>query len=196
MPNLLPEGYENDVITEDDLVDNLPVGYRNGVSFDYELLGDFRRDGKHKILDSDGIESWKSWVINCINTERYKHLAYGTDFGIELDLVFAAESREEAESILSRQCTEAILADPYGRTEYIDNIEIEWPRSDSIQFSCTLHGIQSVTIDITAFLTKSILQEDDEDYPIPVPPPVVDQGTASVLGVGVLGKIILGSDGT
>lgn len=184
MPNLLPIGYEDEVITEEDLMDDEPIGYRNGVSFDYELA-DFRRDGKYRMLDSDGIESWRSWVINCINTERYKHLAYGTDFGIELDLVFAAESREEAESILARQCTEAILADPYGRTDYIDNIEIDWPYPDSIMFSCTLHGVQDVTIDITAFLTKSIFPDESAGTNFPA-------GSSGVLGVGILGEMVLG----
>lgn len=193
MPNLLPVGYETEIITEEDLLDEQPIGYRNGLSFDYEL-GDFRRDGKNKILDSDGIESWRSWTINCISTERYKHLAYSTDFGIELDPVFAAASREEAESLLTRQCTEAILADPYERTAYIDNVVIDWPYPDGILFSCTLHGRTDVTIDITAFLTKSIFP--DEEEPIPVPPPVVGDDTSAVLGVAVLGKMILGSNGT
>ena len=97
MANLLPLGFEDEVITEADLVEDKPIGYRNGIAFDYRN-GDFMRDGKNKILDSDGIESWKSWCINCIQTERYKHLAYPTDFGIELDLVFGAETHEMAES--------------------------------------------------------------------------------------------------
>lgn len=188
MPNLLPTGYETEVITAEDLENDGPIGYKNGVSFDYEL-GDFRRDGKNKILDSDGIESWKSWVINCMQTERYKHLAYGTDFGVEFDKVFAASSREEAESILTRQVTEAILADPYGRTEYIDNIEIIWPYPDSLQLSATLHGIQDVTIDVTAYITRSIFADDESSYV----PPVVDTGTTAVLGTGVLGEMILGT---
>lgn len=190
MPNLLPTGYETEVITEEDIVDEQPIGYRHGVSFDYEL-GDFRRDGKNKILDSDGIESWKSWVINCMQTERYKHLAYSTDFGIELDKVFGASSREEAESILIRQVTEAILADPYGRTKFIDNIEIIWPYPDALQLTATLHGIQDVSIDVTADITRSIFPEDDSS----TVPPAVDDGSSSVLGKGVLGKMVLGYAG-
>ena len=153
MPNLLPQGYEEEVITESDLVEDQPIGYLNGVAFDY-VTGDFARDGKNRMLDSDGIESWKSWCINCIQTERYKHLAYSSDFGIELDPVFRAESREEAESILTREITEAILADQYGRTQYIENIEYNWPAPDSIEVNATLHGIDDVTIDIVAYITK------------------------------------------
>lgn len=153
MPNLLPEGYEEKIITAADLAEEQPVGYLNGIAFDYKT-GDFRRDGKNRMLDSTGIESWQSWVINCICTERYKYLAYGTDFGIELDKVFAAKTREEAESILARQITEAVLADPYGRTEYVESLAFSWPRPDAVKADAVLHGISDVTIDITAYITR------------------------------------------
>lgn len=153
MPNLLPEGYEDEVILDEDLVQERPIGYRNGSAFDYET-GDYRRDGKNKILDSDGIESWKAWCINCLSTERYKHLAYSTDFGIELDKIFAAESREEAESILTREITEAIMADGYQRAAYVESIEYEWTAPDSIAARVVIQGIQDVSIDITAYITR------------------------------------------
>jgi len=153
MPNLLPEGYEYEIITDADRLEEQPIGYRNGSAFDYEI-GDYRRDGKYKILDSDGVESWKAWVINCMSTERYKHLAYSTDFGIELDKVFAAGSREEAESILARQITEAVLADDYKRTEYVESLEFSWPAPDAILVRAVLHGYEDVTIDVTAYITR------------------------------------------
>ena len=153
MPNLLPEGYDDEIITEEDIEDEEPKGYRNGIAFD-EAIGDFKRDGGHRLLDSDGIESWRSWCTNCMQTERYKHLAYSTDFGIELDAVYAAESREEAESILVREITEALLADPYERTEYVEDIEIQWTQADAAVVKATIHGKEDVTIDVTAYITK------------------------------------------
>lgn len=156
MPNLLPEGYETEIITAADLTEDRPIGYRNGVAFDYDNeIWDFKRDGRNRMLDSDGIESWKSWVINCMQTERYKHLAYSSDFGIQLDLAFAAESREEAESILTREITEAIMADEYGRTEYIASIDFTWTAPDSVRVDTILHGIEDVTIDVTAYITRT-----------------------------------------
>ena len=151
--NLFPEGYEEEIITEEDLASQNPTGYRNGVSFDYDM-GDFRRDGMNKLLDSDGIESWKSWCINCLYTERYKHLAYSSDFGIEIDAVMKASSREEAESILTRQITEALMADPYKRTDYVSEITYEWTAPDTVIVKVTIHGIYDVTIDITAYITR------------------------------------------
>lgn len=153
MPNLLPEDYEAEVVTVEDVESEKPVGYRNGLSFDYEN-GDFCLDGRNKILDSNGIESWKSWCINCTMTERYAHLAYGTDFGIEWEAVFAAVSREEAESILVRQITEALLADPYERTDYVEDVEIDWTAPDAIAVRVVVHGMHDATIDFTAYITK------------------------------------------
>ena len=60
MPNLLPFGVEEEIITEEDLVEYGPIGYKNGVAFDYEEIGDFKRDGRNRMLDCDGIESWRS----------------------------------------------------------------------------------------------------------------------------------------
>lgn len=151
--NLFPEGYETEVITPDELTAEKPTGYRNGISFD-SGLGDFLRDGMHKLLDSDGVESWKSWCINCLRTERYKHLAYSSDFGIEVDKAMKATSREEAESILARQITEALLADPYKRAKYIEKISFEWTAPDAVCVDVTIQGVDDTTIDITAYITQ------------------------------------------
>lgn len=150
--NLFPEDYETETIDDDEVESQGVVGYKPGVAFDAKL-GDFIRDGKNQLQDSTGIESWQSWVFNCLQTQRYAHLAYGTDFGIEYDKVFAAESREEAENILTRQITEAIMADPYGRAAYVEDIEFEWPAADAVQISATIVGIDDVTIDVTVYVT-------------------------------------------
>lgn len=151
--NLFPEGYEEEIITDADLAEKRTTGYLNGVAFDHQL-GDFPRDGMNKMLDSNGIESWKTWCINCLQTERYKHLAYSTDFGIELEAAMNATSREEAENILTRQITEALLADPYERTAYVQDITFDWNAQDAVTVSCTIRGVDDVTIDITAYITR------------------------------------------
>ena len=151
--NLFPAGYEDEVVTLEDLASEQPAGYRNGIAFNSQT-GDFLRDGMNKLLDCTGIESWKSWCINCLQTERYKHLAYTSDFGIEIDQAMRASSREEAESILTRQITEAIMADPYKRTKYIEEITYNWTAPDSVTVAVTIHGVEDVTIDITAYITR------------------------------------------
>ena len=151
--NLFPEGYENETVTAEDLVSEKPTGYKNGIAFD-SMRGDFLRDGMNKMLDSDGVESWKSWCSNCLQTERYKHLAYGPRFGINVDKAMKSKSREEAESILTREITEAILADPYKRTRYVKDITFDWTAPDAVIVDVTICGIEDATIDITAYITR------------------------------------------
>lgn len=153
MANLFPTGYEEAVITQADLKSELPIGYRNGIAFDYETC-DFIRDGKNKILDSDGIESWKSWCIICIQTERYAHLACPSYFGIDTSAAMRAKSREEAESILTREITEAIMADPYKRTRYVEDLEFDWTAPDTVRVNAVIHGIDDVSIDLVAYISK------------------------------------------
>lgn len=151
--NLFPLGYDEQELAEDDIVEEAAIGYQNGPAFDDEL-GDFLRDGGNRILDSDGIDSWISWCKNCIATERYKHLAYDDDFGIEIEAAMNAESREEAESILTRQITEALMADPNGRVEYVEQLDFTWTAADAVEITAIIHGINDVTIDVTAYITK------------------------------------------
>lgn len=152
--NLLPKSYEaeQDLMAED-LTEENTVRYPNGIAFDYDA-GDFVRDGKNKLADSNGIESWKSWCINSLMTERYKYLACSTNFGIELDPVFRANSRDEAESILTRQITEAIMADPYERAKYVSEIEYAWEAPDAVIARVAIQGVDDVSIDVTAYITK------------------------------------------
>ena len=153
--NLLPKPYdtEKNLSAETSDGEKNTVLYKNGIKFDYKK-GDFERDAKYRLIDSEGIESWASWCINCIQTNRYKHLAYSSNFGVDMDSVFEADSPEEAESVLIREITEALLADPYQRTAYISDIDIVWETPDSIKVYVIIQGVDDVTIDITAYLTK------------------------------------------
>lgn len=151
--HLFPLGIETEQVTINKINDKNTMGYRGGIAFD-NRHGDFLCDGMDKIMDCSGIESWKSWCINCMETERLKYLGYSSDFGISTAEAFRARTREEAEAILTREITEAILADPYKRGEYVENITFSWAEPDSLTAAVTIHGIENVTIDITANITK------------------------------------------
>ncbi len=146
--NLFPEGYKTEVIEFPTLAGDTIIGYKPGIAFANEA-GDFVRDGKYRLIDNSGIESLKNWIINCLHTQRYAHLAYDTDFGIDIESVFKAESRAEAESILAREITEALLADKYSRIEYLSDMSFEWTAADAVVVSFVVHAINAVTIDIT-----------------------------------------------
>ena len=147
--NLFPENILTAEITDT----KKTVGYRPGLPFDCET-GDFVQDGKHRIQDADGTQSWADWCRFCLMTERYQHLAYTTDFGIETEEAFAAENREKAEALLTRQITEALKADPYGRTAYVEDVKFLWNAPDAVTVTVTVCGIDRVSIDVTANLTR------------------------------------------
>lgn len=157
MPNLFPEGYETETVELSELAEDTTIGYRGGMAFDNEK-GDYIRDGKNKILDSSGIESWKCWCINCLSTQRYAHLAYSTDFGIDIEAAMKAESHAEAESILTREITDALMADPYDRTDYIYDISFNWETPDSVLVHLTIKGIDDVTLDLLASILGDTVQ--------------------------------------
>lgn len=144
--NLFPEGYESEIAPE--LAEDTIIGYKPGIAFNDEA-GDFVRDGKYRLVDNSGVDSLKNWVVNCLQTQRYAHLAYDTDFGIDIESVFKAESRAEAESILAREITEALLADKYSRIKYLSDMSFEWIDADAVVVSFVVHAINAVTIDIT-----------------------------------------------
>lgn len=151
MPNLFPEGYEEEEITQDELKDDEPVGYKEGVYFDEEL-GDFHRDGRYRIGYATGIKSWEQWCINCLSTERGKYPLYGR-FGIATEEGFKAGDRKKTESILTREICEALQADPYGRTKYVSDVTFDWTTApDALVVKSTVVGIDDVTIDITTVL--------------------------------------------
>lgn len=154
MANLFPTGYTSDLpIGGSDEKTDTKIGYKPGISFDYNT-GDFVRDGKNRVVGSSGLESWWSWCVNCLQTERYAHLAYSTDFGIEKEAIFNAKSRAEAESILTRQISEALLADPYERTDYVEVLYIEWIEPSSVFVFARVHGIADASIDIQTYITR------------------------------------------
>lgn len=151
MPNLFPEGYDEDVVTLDELQDDEPVGYKEGVYFDEEL-GDFYRDGRYRLGYATGIKSWEQWCINCLSTERDKYPLYGT-FGIATAEAFKTNDRKKAESILTREICESLQADPYGRTKYVSDVRFDWTKApDALVVESTVVGIDDVTIDITTVL--------------------------------------------
>lgn len=150
MAELFPEGYADEVISEDEIAGEDSAGFMPSIFFSSED-GDFPRDGKNQTVVATGIEAWQQWCEKCIKTGRYKYLAYDTDYGIDTDEAFSAETKEEAESILTREITEAVLADPYQRAAYVESIEYDWTVApDAVRVDVQIVGIDDVTIDVTA----------------------------------------------
>ena len=151
MADLFPSGYENEVVTMEEITDQKETGYRESVYFDPETF-DFIRDGQYRVKSATGLEAWEQWCMACLMTERGVFPAYSDKFGIKTEEAFQAESRELAESILTREICESLANDPYGRTKYVSDVEFDWFDADALEISVTVVGIDDVTIDITTTL--------------------------------------------
>lgn len=126
--------------------------YKAGPLWDYEL-GDFVTDGSNKALYGSGYDDWKLWCIKSILTQRWAHLAYSTNTGIEADQAFAQPDREAVESAFERTITEALLADPMGRTSQVQDFIFSWD-SDTLILECKVIGKDGQTADIKVNLNS------------------------------------------
>lgn len=70
-----------DFISEDSQYD---TQYKRSMKWDPEL-GDFVRDGAHRIKECDGKEAFAIWCFKIAQTERYRCLAYPDSIGTEME---------------------------------------------------------------------------------------------------------------
>ena len=151
--NLLPEDFydEDQEMSVEDIEDEKYTGYKDSYYFEIEQ-GDFLRDGSNKVILCSGFDAWTQWCEKCLLTQRGSCLAYDTDFGIDAELAFAADSKEEAENILRTEITEALNADPFSRLDYIDEITFNWTAPDAVEIFAVIVGIDGNTAEISATL--------------------------------------------
>lgn len=133
----LPEEIEEEQIFDEDLVT---------VHFDFESL-DVQIDANGKVRTLTGFDAYKQWVIKCVLTERYKYLAYDTDFGVEIEGTMAADyTREVAIMEIKRSITEALLVDE--RTVSVTDVNVRW-EGDNFFFEFeveSVFGIDSFSV--------------------------------------------------
>lgn len=101
--------------------------YNPSVYFDYEL-GDFLRDGAHRMVESDGKTAYIQWCRKIVETERFTCLAYGTDVGTEMYDALNKGDYKAVESSVERTITEALMINP--KTEYVREFEFSWVNAD------------------------------------------------------------------
>ena len=156
MANLFPEDMEDEDLELEQLeeqIDEEPVGYKPSVCFD-DGLEDFKRDGSMKLVECSGLEAWIQWCKKVIQTKRYVCQAYSDDIGIDIEQAFQAGSRDEAESILENEIVEALEADPYGRTEFVQSVTFQWKNPDSVEVLCKVIGIDSNEAELQAVIER------------------------------------------
>lgn len=148
--NLFPEDIEEDILDDEE---EGVTSYKTGPYFDTEK-GDLLLNGAGQILLGDSVEVWAVWCEKIINTPRYSCDLYSTDVGIDYEAIFAADDREEAETILENEITEALSVDPYGRMMYVQSVECEWLSSDSIAVEVTVVGLENEVVTIDTVINK------------------------------------------
>lgn len=113
MPNLYPT-FEMPALTEPEAAATPTYGK----SWFFDLMkGDFVLDGAGRVAKTNEHVAWAHWCVKAVLTERFAYLAYGTDYGCEIEQARKHQSRETVEAELERVITEALLADP--RTETV-----------------------------------------------------------------------------
>jgi len=124
--------------------------YNPAPLFDVES-GDFVLNGAGQPLYGTGFEAWILWCTKAITTERWAHLAYSDNTGIEAEEAFKEPDREARESAFERTITETLLADPMGRAQEVSNFEFAW-NGDSLCISCEITGVDGNSATINADL--------------------------------------------
>lgn len=104
-------------------------------------LDKFIYDGRGRHIVVTGKEAVKVWVYKALNTERYEHLAYSWQYGIEVKK-FIGKVMQTGDRIaeLKRVIIDCLMINPYIRS--IDNVEISIDGSRTVCtiFMTTVYG--------------------------------------------------------
>lgn len=150
MAGLFPDTFGTNTITEEEVsaANKTVTGYKKSVYFDFKK-GDLLLDGSKKIIECTPFEAWVQWCQKVVQTNRFKCEAYSTDIGIDTSDVIGISSRSEVEDILTSEISEALAADPYGRTDYVESIEYNWIRPDAVEATIHVLGRNQTTATFT-----------------------------------------------
>ena len=124
--------------------------YYRAPLWDYER-GDFVLTGARQTVYGTGYDAWVQWCIKTLMTERWAHLAYSSNTGIEAVSAFRQTSRKAQESALKRTITEALLADPARRTRQVRDFTFVWS-DDTLQITCEVYGSDGNSATVSAGL--------------------------------------------
>ena len=115
--------------------------------FDFEK-GDFATDGRGAIQHCEGVEAWKQWCIKTICTTRFACLAYSGEIGIERQRLKSLSSYASVCLALEKEITEALMADPAGRTYSVSDFSFD-NQGDRILVTCKVMGKEQQQIELS-----------------------------------------------
>jgi hypothetical protein len=124
--------------------------YNPAPLWDYER-GDFVLSGARQLQYGTGFDAWVFWCVKSIMTQHRAHLGYSSNAGVEAMEAFREKDRHAAESALERTVSEALLADPMGRTTQVRNFRFAWENGgDSLFIECEVIGTEGNSAAIKA----------------------------------------------
>lgn len=124
--------------------------YRPAPLFDFER-GEFIMNGARQPMYGSGYDAWVLWCTKTILTQRWAYYGYSDNIGIEADEAYKEPDRKAQESAFERTITEALLADPMGRTRLVRDFQFKW-YGDSLNISCVVFGDDGNSAAINAAL--------------------------------------------
>ena len=101
--------------------------------------GDFVLNGARQPIYGSGYDAWVLWCTKTVLTQRWAYYGYTGNAGIEADEAFGEPDRAAQQSAFRRTITEALLADPMGRTQQVRDFRFDW-HGDSLFISCLVFG--------------------------------------------------------
>ena len=143
--NLFPVFDVPSTLTEDETP---KTQYNPAPLWDVER-GDFVTNAARQPLYGIGYDAWVLWCTKTILTQRWAHLGYSDNAGIEAAEAFKEPDRAAQESAFERTITEAFLADPMGRTAQVKDFIFRW-YADSLSITCTIVGSEGNTAVVNA----------------------------------------------
>lgn len=104
-------------------------------AYDYENNRLLLRNGQTYLVE--GNEALRIWIFKALSTERFRYVAYDSDFGSEIGtLVGSPLHGDVAKSELKRFIVEALMVNPY--IEELGNFQISQTGSGvTAEFDCT-----------------------------------------------------------
>ena len=106
--------------------------------FDFETVI-FRLDGGGKMTAASGYDAWKQWCIKTVARSGGAFDHYTDGLGAEYEGGHGPAHPGASAAQPETAVTEALLADPYGRTMEVR--DFVWSRGvDSLHMSCTVVG--------------------------------------------------------
>lgn len=126
---------------------------RYGISpyFNFDA-GDIELDGTGRVQMADARESWLMWCVKSVLTERGAYMAYSDNVGTDMNWAMEQGEREAQQEALINAITDALLADPAGRTLAVNGFGFNWS-ADSVRVSFALTGEDGYRGSVEAGLT-------------------------------------------